>query len=165
MAWAGLARHFDGQTPDEAACDAARAACKDGDPVVRHAAYSLLLCAAADPATIDAAAREEDALIRVLAVPFLSVERAIEALGDPALKVRNSALIRVLEAGTPADVNTAVARALAAERSDTLGALVARSAQARARTLQHLAASDLPQRAALVLLEGLATRRGSAAQV
>ncbi len=163
LAWTGLARHFDRQETDEAAVDAARAACTDDDPVVRHAAYSLLLRAEADPAVIDAAAREEDALIRVLAVPFLSVERAIEALGDPALKVRNSALTRVLEAGTPADVNTAVARALAAERSDTLGALVARSTQARAQTLVCLAGSDLPQRAALILLEGLAARRGSAA--
>lgn len=155
-AWAGLARQFEGSEPGEAVRAAARIALASDDPVVRHAAYALLLSGTPEPAALAAAAGEGDALIRAMAVPRLPKNHALAALADPALVVRDAALLRLLDIGGSEDIAQAVTQIAAAERADTLAVLVQRSDVARGEVLAQLAAEDLPRRRALILLQGLA---------
>lgn len=125
----------------------------DDDPVIRAAAFRIGLRGEGAEALRAKALADADPLIRASGVAALSAEPALAHIGDPARAVRSAALERVLsgeDAGVPA---RAVATLLDAERADTLGELVARSEPARDAAKATLAAPDVPNRKALILLQ------------
>lgn len=163
VAWQAMMRHSRAADAGPEARAAARRAFKDEDAVVRFAAFSVLARNEITPDLIAAAARDPDALLREAAVTELPPESALIHLDDDVLAVRRAAAGRVLAGGSPKMMSTAVARLVAAERSDTLAALAASSNAAFARALGELARDALPPRKALVLLNALAELRGETA--
>lgn len=157
-AWQALARHHTAAAAPltAPASAAAQGALEDDDPIVRHAAYTMLLAADADPGLLARAAQEADAMIRAMAVPHMEVAQVHGALCDAALHVRQAAVQRLLAIAGPDDIDTAVDALVVGERADTLGAVIAASHRARRTALALLGAAETLPRAALVLLGGLA---------
>lgn len=151
FAWAALAEQ--GQNPDIR--DLACAAHCDDDPLVRFAAFKILM-QHPDEKVTGAALSDEDALIRACALDHVPATVALVHLGDPALAVRDAAAARILASNDPGTIRAAVDSFLTHERADGLAGLIAASDQASEHALSLLReCTGLPRRA-FVLLEGLA---------
>lgn len=151
-------------TPSDGILAAARAVFRDADPVVRLASFRILMAQQDDAQILADAQTDADPLLRAEAVDWAASSALPMHLGDDALAVRAAAATRLCATGTPAEIVTGVEHVLSAERSDTLATLIAHSADARARAIDLLAASqDTPKRA-FVLLNALAVVPNTDAQ-
>ncbi|MEM8956518.1 MAG: HEAT repeat domain-containing protein [Pseudomonadota bacterium] len=157
-AWQCLARRVTPHSPSDDAPAAAQSAIGDPDPVVRLAAYQILLRKFAEEALVQRASRDEDALIRAEAVRVLPPDSALAHLADPVLAVRSAALEQLAIAERPDLAAAAFDRLVEAERSDTLSSLFSASAPATAYAFRTLTDASLPLRKALVILTALSQR-------
>ena len=130
---------------------------QDEDPVVRLAALRVLMSHGVDPDIAASAETDPDALIRAEAIRYLPPASLLEHLRDDVLAVRSVATERLLALGTDVQLQMGTSTVIEAERSDTLGQLIARSAVAASLAADSLADPQTPARTALVILEGFAT--------
>lgn len=143
------------QENDAALCDLARPALEADDPVVRFAAFKILM-QDPDAETITRALSDQDALIRAFALSFVSAETALDHLGDDVSVVRKAAAARILDTQDAASICAAMDQLMAYERTDGLAGVMAASGVAVEYALSLLPQSvDRPRRA-FVLLEGMA---------
>ncbi|WP_299498621.1 HEAT repeat domain-containing protein [uncultured Roseobacter sp.] len=135
----------------------AEAGSADSDPLIRMAAFRILL-QDPDPAVLSRGLNDADALIRAEAVAHLPASQALDFIGDTATAVRQKAAQKILTSGETTFIQAAMRAVIDSERSDTLGMLARQADAAQERAFEILADSVDNPRRALIILRGLAPR-------
>lgn len=158
-AWRALERSV---PPSDEVVAAAHGAFQDTDPVVRLAAFRILMRDGTRADILSEAQTDADPLLRAEAMGWLSADLLPRHLCDDAFAVREAAAARLCSTGTPSDIVAGVDHLLDSERSDTIAVLMAASPDARSRVIDALSASgDRPRRALVLLNAFTMVPRGS----
>lgn len=142
--------------------EAAEAALRDDIPPIRLSAFKVLHSTDPDPARCAQAMADPDALVRAEAVACLPADNLLAYVADPSLAVRSAVCARLLAENDPVVIGSAVRALIAAERSDTVGELLAGSEAARNEACAIVADPSTRAKDALVVLTGFAQAGGQA---
>lgn len=137
-----------------AVSDLARVALHDPDPVVRGAAFDVVL--GQDEAMTSLALKDDDPLIRLRALHHLPLDQVLEFVVDPVLTVRDAAARRLLAGANSAVVSDAVQCLAETDYPDTLRQLFAGSEAAREAGLALLKRQGVTPHKVFVILTGFA---------